>query len=146
MVPRGVDTSSVQLLGCAGFLFLEGVNMRNRAVCYITTDKRDLLIFRRSDWTRPGVVAGGVEDSESYARAAIRETLEESGLNLQNPVYLGWYQRELEPEFVSPHRLWHQHCFWLEAPPQTPDRWSHEALFEREDGGSEVHHLEFVPN
>ena len=53
-------------------------------------DDGDILLvknrFSRQEWALPG---GGVNRNESYEQAAVRETLEEIGLNIHNLRYLG---------------------------------------------------------
>lgn len=71
---------------------------QERVVCYITRKRQELLVFRRPDWKSPGVVAGGVDAGETREQAAIRETWEEAGLELSNPVYLGSFKRQLTPQ------------------------------------------------
>ena len=61
---------------------------RVRVIVY-RDDGKILLVrgrFSRQKWALPG---GGVKHNESYEQAAVRETLEEIGLNIHNLRYLG---------------------------------------------------------
>ena len=61
---------------------------RVRVIVY-HDDGKILLVrgrFSRQKWALPG---GGVKHNESYEQAAVRETLEEIGLNIHNLRYLG---------------------------------------------------------
>ena len=61
---------------------------RVRVIVY-RDDGKILLVrsrFSRQEWALPG---GGVNRNESYEQAAVRETLEEIGLNIHNLRYLG---------------------------------------------------------
>src|ERR1039458_8790687 len=63
----------------------------------VTNDAGEVLLIRRSDndnWALPG---GGVDLGESLAQAAIRETMEESGIGCEIPGLSGIYT---DPEHV----------------------------------------------
>jgi 8-oxo-dGTP diphosphatase len=117
--------------------------IRQRVVCYITRDRRELLVFEHDD---PGlqagiqVVAGGIDEGETPAEAAIREVLEEAGLSLENPVFLGSIDKHW-PEAKNPNQHWH--FYWLEAPTQTPDAWDHMVTAGEDDMGM-VYRQRFV--
>ncbi len=96
------------------------MNERNRVVCYITRGKQ-LLVFEHDADYEAGiqVPGGGIEPGERPEAAAIRESLEETGLSLKNPVFLG----SKRYAFETSNQHWH--FFWLEAPQSTPDSWEH---------------------
>ena len=117
--------------------------IRNRVVCYITRNRRELLVFEHAD---PGlqagtqVVAGGVDEGETLEVAAVREVFEEAGLELQNPVFLG--SKDVHwPGPKNPNQRWH--FYWLEAPPETPDAWDHTVSAGEDDAGM-VYRQRFV--
>jgi 8-oxo-dGTP diphosphatase len=117
--------------------------IRQRVVCYITRNRRELLVFEHDD---PGlqagiqVVAGGIDEGETPAEAAIREALEEAGLNLENPVFLGSIDKHW-PKAKNPNQHWH--FYWLEAPSETPDAWDHTVTAGEDDMGM-VYRQRFV--
>jgi 8-oxo-dGTP diphosphatase len=117
--------------------------IRQRVVCYITRGRRELLVFEHDD---PGlqagiqVVAGGIDEGETPAEAAIREALEEAGLTLKNPVFLGSIDKQW-PEAKNPNQHWH--FYWLEAPTETPDAWDHTVTAGEDDMGM-VYRQRFV--
>lgn len=94
---------------------------RNRVVCYITRGRHESLVFGHEAQYAAGIqVPGGrIECGESPKTAAIRETFEETGLSLQNPVFLG------SKHYTFENGNHHWHFFWLEAPQTTPDAWEH---------------------
>jgi 8-oxo-dGTP diphosphatase len=106
-----------------------------------------LLVFHHTD---PGleagiqVVAGGVDEGESFEQAAVREVWEEAGLRLENPVYLGSLRRQMPSDFPTKFPIWHQHYFWLEAPLNTPDEWLHTVSDGADDMGM-IYKQFFVP-
>ncbi len=114
---------------------------RERVVCYITRNREELLVFDHNDphiTPETQVVAGGVDDGESLQQAATREVLEESGLTLSNPVFLG---SELiqPPQGHTNQQLWHY--FWFETI-ETRDAWNHTVTGGGEAG--EVYQQKFV--
>jgi 8-oxo-dGTP diphosphatase len=117
--------------------------IRQRVVCYITRNRRELLVFEHDD---PGlqagiqVVAGGIDEGETPAEAAIREALEEAGLSLENPVFLGSIDKHW-PEAKNPNQHWH--FYWLEASTETPDAWDHTVTAGEDDMGM-VYRQRFV--
>jgi 8-oxo-dGTP diphosphatase len=99
--------------------------IRQRVVCYITRNQRELLVFSHPpEYGTAGiqVPGGGMEYDETQAAAAIRETLEETGLTLQNPVHLGSRIVHL-PDAKYPDQEFHY--YWLEANTETRDSWTH---------------------
>ena len=120
---------------------------RERVCCYITRG-RELLVFEHDQEYDDGavgiqVVGGGVDEGETLEQAAIRETFEESGLVLENPVFLGTTRRVVEKHTSHPEwngKVHVRHYFWLEAPPETPDSWSHRVSSGELDQGHVYHH------
>jgi 8-oxo-dGTP diphosphatase len=104
------------------------VKTRDRACCYITKG-HNLLVFEHAKRYDDGcigvhIIGGGVKENESLTNAVIRETFEESGLSLTNPVFLGTTERRgTFPVFGE--MLEYRHYFWLEAPSDTPDAWDY---------------------
>jgi 8-oxo-dGTP diphosphatase len=117
--------------------------IRQRVVCYITRGRRELLVFEHEDPALQAgvqVVAGGIDQGETPAEAAIREALEEAGLNLENPVFLGSIDKHW-PEAKNPNQHWH--FYWLETPTETPDSWDHTVTAGEDDMGM-VYRQRFV--
>lgn len=114
---------------------------REKVLAYITRRPDELLVFAHTeDYPDAGiqVPAGGVEAGEEPAAAVLRETYEESGLELANPVHLGSYEWQL----AAPSRI--RHFYWLEAPLDTPDRWAHRVSAGDEDRGM-IFRYSFAP-
>ncbi len=64
--------------------------------CLIEKDSKFLLVklnYAKRKWTFPG---GGVKKRESFLEAAIRETKEEAGVDVINPVFIGSYESRIE--------------------------------------------------
>ena len=63
---------------------------KDRVRVIVYRDDGDILLvknrFSRQEWALPG---GGVKHNESYKQVAVRETLEEVGLKIDNLQYLG---------------------------------------------------------
>ena len=62
--------------------------------CTAVIDDGKILLTKREDfevWCLPG---GAVEDGESMAQAAVRETLEETGLHIELSYLIGLYHRQ----------------------------------------------------
>ena len=89
------------------------------------------------------VVGGGVNEGETLKRAALRETFEESGLTLERAVFLGTSHYESKFGRLEGQKQV-RHYFWLEAPLETPDMWSHTVSSGELDKGMVFHHR-FVP-
>ena len=116
---------------------------RERVCCYITRG-HELLVFEHDQEYDDGavgtqVVGGGVDEGETLEQAALRETFEESGLVLERAVYLGTSHYESKFGRLEGQKQV-RHYFWLEAPPQTPDSWSHTVSSGELDKGMVFHH------
>jgi len=116
---------------------------RERVCCYITRG-RELLVFEHDQEYDDGatgiqVVGGGVNEGETLEQAAIRETFEESGLVLKRAVFLGTTQYESKFGALEGQKQV-RHYFWLEAPSETPDGWSHTVSSGELDKGMVFHH------
>ena len=75
---------------CVISLIFRTVPQKDRVRVIVYRDDGDILLvknrFSRQEWALPG---GGVKHNESYEQAAVRETLEEIGLKIDNLQYLG---------------------------------------------------------
>ncbi len=61
--------------------------------CVVINEKEEVLLVLREDfriWTLPG---GGLEPNETWEQAAVRETLEETGYEVEIKQYVGEYWR-----------------------------------------------------
>lgn len=61
--------------------------------CVVINEKEEVLLVLREDfriWTLPG---GGLESDETWEQAALRETLEETGFEVEIRRYVGEYWR-----------------------------------------------------
>lgn len=114
---------------------------RQRVLAYISRRAGEILVFEHSaEYPEAGiqVPAGGVDPGETPAEAVVRETEEEAGLVLQNPVHLASYHWTRGEK----SQVWHY--FWLKAAPDTPDQWSHQVSSGSDDAGMIFFHR-FVP-
>ncbi|WP_425147713.1 NUDIX hydrolase [Deinococcus sp.] len=121
--------------------FQEG--LRQRAVCYVTREATELLVFEHDKSANDAGVqlpAGGLEPGETPAQAAAREALEETGLQtLSAPSYLGscrWMRRDLGAD-----QVWHY--FQFSASAASPNVWTHTVTGGEDDTGM-LFHLRFV--
>ena len=70
---------------------------RKAVGCFIYNPKTDLYLFIKShEFNSYGKVFGGVEESESYSDAAVRETLEETGYHTK---FVRYVTEEVESHF-----------------------------------------------
>jgi len=109
--------------------------LRERVLAYVTRPSAagpELLVFEHTpEYPDAGVQvpAGGLEPGETPEQAAVRETLEETGLDLSGPVYLtSWLWQRAEMR-----QVWHS--FHLLAPQDTPDAWPHRVTDGEGDAG-----------
>lgn len=81
--------------------------------CIILDKNNKMLCIQRSDnklWSSPG---GTVDPGETIVDAVIREIKEETGLNIENPTYLGMnYTYTLKNEKTV---VWNSYCFICET-------------------------------
>ncbi|WP_199701709.1 NUDIX hydrolase [Jiangella rhizosphaerae] len=106
---------------------------REKALIYLTRDPAELLVLEHTASPRAGVQvpAGGVEPGEQPAQAALRELAEETGVVVHSaPVYL---ESRVWADGSAPSRV--RHYFWIVAPPDVPDRWSHVVTAGDDDEG-----------
>jgi 8-oxo-dGTP pyrophosphatase MutT (NUDIX family) len=99
-----------------------------KAVVYIT--KGDQLYVFRHEHPEPGIQVpkGSIQAGETPLVAAIRETYEESGLQVEQMYFLG--------DVELSDGVWHNerwHVFWAEAPQETPDTFLHRVTGNGED-------------
>jgi 8-oxo-dGTP diphosphatase len=129
-----------------------GYTVKEKAVCFITRGKSELLILENHKDGGAQVVRGNLEHDETPSDAAKRELLEEAGLELGEPVSLGVsafrLTRGIRDKYPATHpkhqHLWYYHHFHFTAPSQTPDTWTHRVSAGSSDHGSE-YHLRFQP-
>jgi 8-oxo-dGTP pyrophosphatase MutT (NUDIX family) len=109
-------------------------------VCYFTRG-REVLVFDGHPGGGVQVVAGRVEAGETPADAAIREALEEAGLQASRGLFLGtqeWHHRGA----TEVHEF--RHYYWFRLPTTTPDAWPHRVSAGAADAGRLFQHR-FVP-
>ncbi len=129
-----------------GVAYAEANGVRQRAVCYVTRGRNELLVFEEAAAAPQGILVqlpgGGVDPGETPAQAAAREAFEETGLaDLGEPVHLGscvWGREG----WTGPEQVWHY--FQFSAPPTTPDAWTHTVTGGELDTGMNFH-LRFTP-
>ncbi len=93
---------------------------------YITNRNR-LLVFRHTDFPEAGIqVPGGtVKLEEDFATAALREAIEETGLNdLSIQACLGEQIRDMKD--VGRDEIHHRHFYHLLCDGNPPDQWQHD--------------------
>ena len=107
---------------------------RQRVACYVTRRRNgrlELLVFDHADDDAgTQVPAGGIDPGESYAEAAIREVLEETGVTGVEVVgRLGESDRP-DPESGEARLTTYVH---LRALDRSPARWTHVVTGDGED-------------
>lgn len=112
---------------------------REKVAIYITREQPEgweLLVFHPqsapdSDWQIP---AGTIEDAEIAKEAAVRETLEESGLSLATVQYVG------EEEMRYPERMRVHYTYFYHAHIECQEnRWTHCVAGDGQDCGDFFH-------
>jgi len=83
--------------------------MRNAAVMLIIKDGLILAVSRRYDKTKFGLPGGKVEPDETPDQAAIRETLEETGIKVNKCEFI--FLRD-EPRDRPEGQDFHAYCFY----------------------------------
>ncbi|PNY80154.1 NUDIX hydrolase [Deinococcus koreensis] len=121
----------------------ERYGWRQRVLIYVTRENNHLLVLKQPpEYPYPDagiqVPAGGLETGETPDQTAVRETFEETGLVLRQPVHLASYHWTRQEH----SQVWHY--FWLVAPEDTPDTWSHVVTGGAEDVGM-TFHCRFAP-
>ncbi len=100
-------------------------SIRPCVICYITRGQ-EILTFSGHPDGGMGVPAGGIEVGETSPEAAIREILEESGLTLDNPVFLGqqdYYFKGTHPENGTPLEFYEDRYYYWFAIHEPRDSW-----------------------
>lgn len=96
-----------------------------KVLAYITNRGR-LLVFRHTEYPGAGiqVPGGSVEPGEVVEQAALREALEETGLEaLEMVSFLG--VQEVDGALLGKTGLYRRYFYHFEAPGSPPDRWIH---------------------
>ncbi|CAB4196789.1 nucleoside triphosphate pyrophosphohydrolase [uncultured Caudovirales phage] len=83
--------------------------MKQAAVMLIIKDGLILSVSRRDDKTKFGLAGGKCESGESTKDAAIRETLEETGVNVTDCIHI--YKR-YEPSSYQGGQGFEAHCYY----------------------------------
>jgi 8-oxo-dGTP diphosphatase len=106
--------------------------MRNAAVMLIVKEGRILAVSRRYDKTKFGLPGGKVEPEETPEQAAIRETLEETGIKVTKCQFI--FLRD-EPRDRPEGEDFHAYCYYAtewEGQPHDSEEGHVEWLTERE--------------
>jgi 8-oxo-dGTP pyrophosphatase MutT (NUDIX family) len=115
-------------------------------ICYITRG-HEILTFTGHPDGGIGVPAGGIEEGETPEEAAKREILEESGLSLENPVFLGrqeYYFQGTHPENDTPLEFYEDRYYYWFKTTETRDNWDW-VVSDGEDDKGKVFKHSFVP-
>jgi 8-oxo-dGTP diphosphatase len=122
------DTDLAQGMN-VGLNAIQGSNSRMAVrpcvICYITRGN-EILTFSGHPDGGIGVPAGGIEDGETPMQAASREILEESGLTLENPIFLGrqdYYFKGSHPENDSPLEFYEDRYYYWFVTSEPRDSW-----------------------
>lgn len=83
--------------------------MRNAAVMLVVKDGKILSVSRRNDTTKFGLPGGKVEENETPAEAAIRETWEETGVKVSECEFI--FLRD-EPRHAPEGEDFHAYCYY----------------------------------
>jgi len=107
--------------------------VRRRRVTVYVERGEELLVFEHVSEPSAGtqVPAGGIQEGETPAAAAVREVFEETGLRLETgPSLLGTHDHLDGPG--RPARTW---FFRVDAPSGAPARWEHRVGGRGDDEG-----------
>lgn len=117
--------------------------MRNAAVMLIIKDGHILAISRRYDKTKFGLPGGKVESNETPDQAAIRETLEETGVTVSKCKFI--FLRD-EPRDRPEGEDFHAYCYYAtewSGEPRDSEEGKVEWLTEQELLGSKAAFAEY---
>lgn len=133
-----VTSSSVPMRYQAARRLAHEHGWREKALVYLTRGNELLVLEHSAEYAAAAgvqVPAGGVEPGETPEAAARRELFEETGLELgSRPVHLESHYWTTDE---APSRI--RHYYWLSAPPDSPDAWSHQVSAGEEDQGMTFH-------
>lgn len=128
-----------------------GYTVIEKAVCYVTREKnnqQELLVLNGHKDGGVQVPRGTLEHPETPFEAAKRELLEESGLDINDGIFLGnnafILARTVADKYPSDHpkqkQVWYYHQYQFIASESTADAWTHQVSAGTSDLTREYHY------